>query len=71
MESRITELENRLSFLEKTLSDLNEVITKQDATLLQLEQQNRELILQVQSLGEMTGSASVNADSGHEIPPHY
>lgn len=66
MEDRITELESRLAFLDHTINELNEVVTNQDASLRKLEQQNKDILQQVQNLGE-----AVKHEPQHEIPPHY
>ncbi len=66
MEDRITELESRQAFLEHTINKLNDVVTNQDASLRKLEQQNKDILQQVQDLGE-----TVKHEPQDEAPPHY
>ncbi len=66
MENRITELESRLAFLEHTVNELNDVVTNQDALLRKQEQQNKDILQQIQDLGEPTKQEPQN-----EVPPHY
>lgn len=66
MESRLSEIEVKLSFNEDLLEELNRTVARQQQQIAGLEQQLRELRLQLQrSLPADPG------DPGHEIPPHY
>ncbi len=66
MESRLSELEIKLSFTEDLLEELNRTVARQQQQIAVLEQQLRDLRLQLQR------SLPAEADgSGHEIPPHY
>lgn len=66
MESRLSEIEIKLSFSEDLLEELNRTVAQQQQRITALEQQVRDLRLQLQhSLPAEPGS------SGHEIPPHY
>ncbi len=66
MESRLSELEIKLSFTEDLLEELNRTVARQQQQIAVLEQQLRDLRLQLQrSLPAETDG------SGHEIPPHY
>jgi SlyX protein len=67
--NELIELQTRLAYQEDTIQQLNEVITKQDATILQLQQQMRLLAKRVEEI-------SFAPDSGadeitNERPPHY
>lgn len=66
MESRLSEIEIKLSFNEDLLEELNRTVARQQQQIAELEQQVRDLRLQLQrSLPAESGG------SGHEIPPHY
>ena len=66
-EERIIELESRLAHQDQMLHELNEVVTDQQAKLMQLEELCRSLVDRVRSLAE-----SVPAGSPvDERPPHY
>jgi SlyX protein len=66
MEERLVELETRLAYQEATLQVLNEVITRQQKQIDQLDSLCRQLL-------ERVGSASGAARGSNvdEIPPHY
>ncbi len=66
-EERLTEIEFKLAHQEQTILELNDVITDQQARIMQLEELCRSLIDKVQTLAE------AGADEGgqHEVPPHY
>lgn len=66
MESRLSEIEIKLSFTEDLVEELNRTVARQQQQLAGLEQQVRDLRLQLQR--------NLPADTetpGHEIPPHY
>lgn len=66
MESRLSEIEIKLSFNEDLLEELNRTVARQQQQIAELEQQVRDLRLQLQrSLPAETGG------SGDETPPHY
>ncbi len=66
MESRLSELEIKLSFNEDLLEELNRTVARQQQQLSALEQQVRDLRMQLQR------SLPPESDnSGHEVPPHY
>jgi SlyX protein len=66
VESRLSEIEIKLSFNEDLLEELNRTVARQQQQIAELEQQVRDLRLQLQrSLPAESGA------SGHEIPPHY
>ena len=66
-EERFVELESRLAHQDQLLHELNDVVTGQQAKLMQLEELCRSLIDRVRSIGE--GGAS--GDPADERPPHY
>lgn len=65
---RIDELEGRLAFQEDTISQLNDVITRQDADI-------RSLVARMRELGEKYGALAFEVQGGakqqDEKPPHY
>jgi len=68
-EDRFIDLESRLAHQDQLLDELNEVVTQQQAKIMQLETLCNSLISRVQSIGEaMTDSDS---DPSNERPPHY
>ncbi|MCR9276857.1 MAG: SlyX family protein [Pseudomonadaceae bacterium] len=67
VDARLAELESQLSFQEQLLSDLNDVVTKQDKTISDLEQQLQLLVKRI--LAEGGGGPEMAADE--PPPPHY
>lgn len=67
MESRLSEIEVKLSFNEDLLEELNRTVARQQQQIAGLEQQVRDLRLQLQR----SLPAADAAAPGHEIPPHY
>lgn len=69
LEEQLIDVQTRVAYQEDTLAQLNEVITRQDAEIMQLKQQLR---LVVQRLDEITRDpAQGGADMPDERPPHY
>ena len=66
-EERFIELESRLAHQDQMLHELNDVVTDQQAKLMQLEELCRALTDRVRSMGE--GLAA--GDPADERPPHY
>lgn len=66
MESRLSEIEIKLSFNEDLLEELNRTVARQQQQIAALEQQLRDLRLQLQRSQPAEPGTSV-----HEIPPHY
>ena len=68
-ENELIELQTRIAYQEDTIAQLNQVITKQDADILQLQHQMRLLAKRIDEL------SFVQADGTEEItnerPPHY
>jgi len=65
-EERFVDIEVKLAHQEQVVSELNEVVTEQQAKLMQLEELCTSLIQRVRSIGE--GAADSEQD---ERPPHY
>ena len=66
-EERFVDLETRLAHQDQLLHELNDVVTDQQAKIMQLEELCRSLIDRVRSLGEGLSAG----DPGDERPPHY
>ena len=66
-EERFIDLESRLAHQDQMLSELNDLVTEQQARLMQLEELCRRLADRVRSLGE----GMPTADPADERPPHY
>lgn len=66
MDARLSEIEIKLSFNEDLLEELNRTVVRQQQQIAALEQQLRDLRLQLQRSPSAEPGASV-----HEIPPHY
>ena len=66
-EERFIDLESRLAHQDQLLNDLNDVVTEQQAKIMQLEELCRILIQRMSSLGE----GMSEGDTSDERPPHY
>jgi SlyX protein len=66
MESRLAEIEVKLSFSEDLLDELNRTVVRQQQQIDQLQQQLRALRQQVQA-----GNAAESFGPHDETPPHY
>lgn len=65
-ESRLAEIEIKLSFNEDLLEELNRTVAQQQQRIADLEQLVRDLRLQLQR-----SLPPDSAGPAHEIPPHY
>ncbi|GGY63802.1 protein SlyX [Cellvibrio zantedeschiae] len=65
----LIELQTRIAYQEDTIQQLNQVITKQDADILQLQHQMRLLAKRIDelSLAQQDGGEEIT----NERPPHY
>jgi len=66
-EERFIDLESRLAHQDQLLNELNDVVTRQQAKIMELNALCQSLIDRVRSMGD----ASPPGDSGDERPPHY
>ena len=66
-EERFIDLETRLAYQDQLLSELNDVVTAQQAKIMQLEALCQALIQRVRSAGEGLSEG----DPADERPPHY
>jgi len=67
MESRIEQLELKLSFMEDTVQALNDVVTRQDLEIQQLNMQLKHLKDKLQDVK----SDTVIPEADETPPPHY
>lgn len=65
----LIELQTRLAFQEDTINQLNQVITNQDAAILQLQQQVRLLARRIDELALEQQPGDGEVTDGR--PPHY
>lgn len=70
IEEQLIDVQTRVAYQEDTLAQLNDVITKQDAEIVQLKQQVRLLALRFDELvrDPVQGAAT---DIVNDRPPHY
>ena len=66
-EERFINLESRLAHQDQLLNQLNDVVTGQQAKIMQLEELCKSLIQRVQSVADRLPAD----DPGDERPPHY
>ena len=67
--NELIDLQTRLAYQEDTIHQLNNVVTQQDATILQLQQQMRLLAKRIDELSfaqDVAGGEITN-----DRPPHY
>jgi len=66
-EARFVDIESRLAHQDQLLHELNDVVTAQQAKIMQLDELCKSLITRVRSIGD----AMPEGDPGDERPPHY
>jgi SlyX protein len=66
-EERFIDLESRLAHQDQLLHELNDVVTAQQAKIMQLDELCRSLIDRVRSIGDGVSTD----DQDDERPPHY
>lgn len=66
-DERFIDLESRLAHQDQLLSELNDVVTDQQAKIMQLDALCKSLIERVRSMAD----GAPAGDSGDERPPHY
>lgn len=66
-EERFIDLESRLAHQDQLLIELNDVVTEQQARIMQLDELCRSLLERIRSMGD----AMPADDAGDERPPHY
>ncbi len=65
----LIDLQIRLSYQEDTIAQLNQVVTNQDADIIQLKQQISLLAKRLDESANFSGQELAEGDS--ERPPHY
>ena len=65
-DDRFEDLEVRIAYQDQMLNELNDVVTRQQATIMRLEERVELLLERVRALGESDAAAP-----GDEKPPHY
>ncbi|MDH3431710.1 MAG: SlyX family protein [Gammaproteobacteria bacterium] len=66
-EERLVDIESRLAHQDQLLSELNDVMTRQQQKIMQLEELCKSLIDRVRSIGDALPANT----AGDERPPHY
>ncbi|MEM7432060.1 MAG: SlyX family protein [Pseudomonadota bacterium] len=66
-EERLVEIESKLAHQDQLVYELNDVVTNQQAKIMQLETLVESLLERVRALGDAAPAGSV----GDERPPHY
>ena len=66
-EDRLINIETKLAHQEQLLLELNEVLTEQQARVMQLEQLSTSLVERIRAIGE----AAPEDGPVDERPPHY
>ncbi|MFC3117299.1 SlyX family protein [Cellvibrio fontiphilus] len=69
LEEQLIDVQTRVAYQEDTLAQLNEVITRQDAEIIQLKQQLRLLVQRIDELSQ--SAAQPGGELVDERPPHY
>jgi SlyX protein len=69
LEEQLIDVQTRIAYQEDTLTQLNEVITRQDAEIIQLKQQLRLLALRIDEM--QRNPAQADGEITNERPPHY
>ena len=67
MDNRLIEIETKLAYTEDLVQKLNEVVTDQQARLMQLEALCASLVERLQALGD----DNAIDQTPHQPPPHY
>jgi SlyX protein len=66
-DERLVELEIRLAHQDQALTELNAVMSQQQASIMKLEELCKAIATRMATLGESFG----NTDGPEERPPHY
>jgi SlyX protein len=66
-EERFVDLESKLAYQDQLLNQLNDVVTEQQAKIMQLDALCKSLLERMRSMSD----GAPAADSGDERPPHY
>jgi SlyX protein len=66
-EDRLIEIESKLAHQDQLLFELNEVVTEQQARIMQLEHLSTSLLARIREIGDTAADGSPR----DEQPPHY
>ena len=66
-EERFIDIETRLAHQDQLLDELNDVLTEQQAKIMELDELCKSLIVRIRSLDD----GITDGDPGDEKPPHY
>ena len=69
IDEELIELQTRVAYQEDTINQLNQVVTKQDADIVQLQQQMRLLAKRIDELSFAQNDGA--EEISNERPPHY
>ena len=69
LHEELIDLQIRLSYQEDTIAQLNQVVTQQDADIIQLKQQVGLLVKRMEESAQF--SEQNDSEAGSERPPHY
>lgn len=69
LENDMIDLQTRIAYQEDLLAELNQIVTRQDAEILTLKQQLRQLAKRLDDF--LTNPGQPMVDPGAERPPHY
>lgn len=69
IQEQLIDLQTRVAYQEDTLEQLNQVITQQDADIIQLKQQIRILAQRLEDSQRIQGQGGEQTQD--EKPPHY
>jgi len=70
-EQRLIEIETKIVYQEDTITQLNDVIYKQQNQIDALELLTQQLLVRVRDLSESASSPHAGDFGGDERPPHY
>jgi SlyX protein len=69
IENELVDLQTRIAYQEDLLEQLNQIVVKQDAEILTLKQQVRQLMKKMEEF--LANPASADIETSMEKPPHY
>lgn len=70
-EQRLITIETKIAYQEDTITQLNDVICRQQSQIDALERLTHQLIGRVQDLSAIASQSSGEFSQGDERPPHY
>lgn len=70
-EQRIISIETKIAYQEDTITQLNDVVCKQQMQIDSLERLTQQLLGRVRDLSELSGRSAEVFSVADERPPHY